>query len=352
MYLSTDFSHSYRLNLFGFPYQTPSIPLNSTNIGLLDQRAAMLWIRENISSFGGDPSKITVFGESAGSASIAAYLYAYASDPIARAVIMQSGQHNIIGQGYATEWDRVRRNVGCNQTTEAEQFTCMKRGSTTPQALKRAVSPLELNSFGAEPGGRPVVDNVTHFSVAEYAARGERGQFAKIPVLLGNTHNEGTSLVDYSKETGIDVNIAKWITDNEFSCPAARSASLFASFNVPVWRYRYMPTFPSLTPAPFLEATHGSELPVVFGTYKLFTATKLSQKQKREIAKASKYMMKAWVTFAKDPERGLERGLGWKRYHSDRKTLVELFPRNERTGELEMVRFVRPEKYDEVCEAL
>src|SRR5436190_14586297 len=70
---------SYRLNVFGFP-GNPSIP--NLNLGLLDQRMAIEWVRDNIAAFGGDPSRITIFGQSAGSASVDYYSYAYTSDPI------------------------------------------------------------------------------------------------------------------------------------------------------------------------------------------------------------------------------------------------------------------------------
>jgi acetylcholinesterase len=57
--------HSYRLSLFGFP-NTPSLPSNAQNVGIRDQRAALEWVRDNIASFGGDPTRIVHGGQSAG----------------------------------------------------------------------------------------------------------------------------------------------------------------------------------------------------------------------------------------------------------------------------------------------
>lgn len=53
---------SYRLNVFGFP----GLPGMAQNVGLLDQRLAVEWARDNIAAFGGDPTRITLFGQSAG----------------------------------------------------------------------------------------------------------------------------------------------------------------------------------------------------------------------------------------------------------------------------------------------
>ena len=53
---------SYRVNIFGFP----GLPGMDQNLGLLDQRLAIEWTRDNIAAFGGDPNRITIFGQSSG----------------------------------------------------------------------------------------------------------------------------------------------------------------------------------------------------------------------------------------------------------------------------------------------
>lgn len=64
-------SISYRLGLFGFGYGAEMAANKAGNLGLYDQSLALQWIKDNIAAFGGDPTKVVVFGESAGAISIA-----------------------------------------------------------------------------------------------------------------------------------------------------------------------------------------------------------------------------------------------------------------------------------------
>jgi carboxylesterase type B len=78
-------SFNYRLNIFGQP-NAPQLAnaSQSQNFGLLDMRAAVEWIHTNIAEFGGDPERITIFGQSAGAEAVDAYSFAYPNDTIVK----------------------------------------------------------------------------------------------------------------------------------------------------------------------------------------------------------------------------------------------------------------------------
>lgn len=77
---------SYRLGVFGYLYNPDGVP---QNLGLKDQLAALKWVQENISRFGGDPQQVTLAGQSAGGHSVAA-LISYCREPLFRRAIIQS----------------------------------------------------------------------------------------------------------------------------------------------------------------------------------------------------------------------------------------------------------------------
>jgi carboxylesterase type B len=70
-------SLNYRLSAFGFLQGKEALDAGLTNIGFRDQRQALRWINENIAAFGGDPTKVTIWGESSGAESMSAQTLAY-----------------------------------------------------------------------------------------------------------------------------------------------------------------------------------------------------------------------------------------------------------------------------------
>lgn len=76
---------NYRLNIFGQPNAPQLVnSAHSQNFGLLDIDAAIQWVHDNIANFGGDPDRIILFGQSAGSAAVDAYTFAHLDDTIVK----------------------------------------------------------------------------------------------------------------------------------------------------------------------------------------------------------------------------------------------------------------------------
>ena len=169
---------SYRLNIFGFP-NSPAITVK--NPGLLDQRLGVEWLRDNIKTFGGDPSRMTLSGQSAGSQSVAIWSYAYPDDPIVSGLIEFSGQASLIPPDDGSSWKSVANTTGCSNPDANAELECMR--SVPPRQLKRAIginNTPTLADPGTITGGVPAVDNVTIFAAADYKARGETGRFTKV----------------------------------------------------------------------------------------------------------------------------------------------------------------------------
>ncbi|KAK5139161.1 hypothetical protein LTR04_003834, partial [Oleoguttula sp. CCFEE 6159] len=127
-----------------------------------------------------------------------------------------------------------------------------------------------------------------------------------------------------------------------FTCPTGTEAANRARYNVPVWRYRYLGTWPNLQLYPTSGAYHGSELEMVFGTAEDVSGLPNTATENA----VSRYTMKAWATFAAAPAHGLS-GLGWPLYESEGKTLVRLG-----YGDETKASFVEPSLYDAMCPAV
>jgi cholinesterase len=291
--------HSYRVNIFGFP----SAPSGFSNVGLLDQRLAVEWVRDNIAAFGGDPHRIVLFGQSAGAASIDFYSYAWPSDPIVNGMILESGTTQVIPPLNETTstamWHNITSQVGCGTTTS--------NASSTLVCMRAVNSTSILSALASTPSFVPTIDNTIVFNNTEYNARSLSGKFIQAPLLIGTNDNEeaifrvgdilhgGAQSDSFYEETNL----------NKFSCPCAARANASVYNHVPTWRYRWFGVFENtnLTISPDSGAYHGSEIPIIFNTP---PASKIVANDTAEELAVMAYMRGAWVTFAKDPANGLK----------------------------------------------
>ncbi|EXJ81374.1 hypothetical protein A1O3_07665 [Capronia epimyces CBS 606.96] len=302
---------NYRTNVFGFPL-SPELPLTKRNLGFLDQRLALDWIQRNIKAFGGDPKKVTIFGESAGAASVDILVTTHPKNPPFRGAIMESGQNSfyINPTNDATPWLALAAALNCTKTFPHSNLTCIR--NQTAATIKSTIEHLALTF-------RPVSDNVTNLRFPE-AARLNRS-IAPVPVLTGTNADEGTLFTNgITNATAylnallpgqtalIDAIVAAYplppaqqaaaiATEYVFQCPAAILANDSHTAGFPTWRYYFNTTFANTQLYPGVGVYHGSEIGLVWGTYPRANAT-------AEERALSQYLQTAWATFAKNPAGG------------------------------------------------
>ncbi|PSN67379.1 carboxylesterase family protein-like protein [Corynespora cassiicola Philippines] len=183
-------SINYRLHGWGFLNSNEFVGQGLSNIGLRDQRLALHWVQENIAAFGGDAGKVTIFGESAGAASVGFHLVAYGgrNDNLFRAAILQSGNpiYYIPQSGPEKNqpiFNQLVSAVGCNATLD--QVECLRQ---VPFAqLNSTLGDLYLQ-YG---NTNPVIDGdlVRNFGSLQL----QRGEFVRVPIIVGANSDEGTS---------------------------------------------------------------------------------------------------------------------------------------------------------------
>lgn len=273
---------------------------------MLDQRAAVEWVQNNIAAFGGDPNRITLFGQSAGAASIDFYTYAWTEDPIANAFIAESGTSlafsNPTPLNNTATWFNASMKLGCGgASVDVEQsIACVRtKNFTDVLAATTVSSPLAavLGQFG------PTVDNQVVFS--DYDVRGPAGNFIQRPYLIGNNNYEAGLFRILATAGGVNISDIEWCLFDLiiFTCPVSQAAS-YRQLRVPTYRYRYYADFPNLrlTLNPPSGAWHGSEIATIWGTAEeasgeVDTTPELS---------ISNYLQGAWASFAKNPETAFD----------------------------------------------
>lgn len=318
-------ARSYRLNVFGFP----GAPGIQQNAGLLDQRIALEWLRDNIGAFGGDCDRITVFGQSAGSVSVAYLAYTYPKDPIVAGYIMESGTPHswepLSPDLAATHWYNASGTLRCGTTGDV--LSCMQSKNTSAILAAIAKVPFDPTNALFQPQFQPVEDNITVFH--DYSALAAAGKFAKLvsvnnfslrlttdpcqPVLMGNNDLESGFYAVGAFATGKSFNATqRELFDLEaFTCATAIEAAARVAKGVTVYRYRYFGDFDNLRLYPGSGAYHGAELNMVFGTAQ--DVSGLPNFAAEDATSA--YLMKVWATFARDPKKGLSK-LGWPTYNN------------------------------------
>jgi para-nitrobenzyl esterase len=176
-------SINYRTNIFGFfvhPELTKESPHHAAgNYGLLDQVAALRWVQKNIAAFGGDPERVTVAGESAGSISVSALMASPLSKGLMAGAIGESGA--MISSLPPQRLADAEQN-GVKFGTAAGANTLASLRAMSAEQIQEAVSKAQGMRFGTALDG--------YFLPKPLAAIFEAGEQAKIPLLAGSNTQE------------------------------------------------------------------------------------------------------------------------------------------------------------------
>jgi para-nitrobenzyl esterase len=170
---------NYRLGPLGY-LNLPELRAENTNgpgnYGLLDQQAALRWVRTNISRFGGDPGNVTIAGQSAGGSSVCAQLASpTAKGLFARAIIMSGSCGTQSAAAGETQSRAFVKEIGC--ATAADILACLRAKPASAVAAAQVKAPVRPSlggpAFGTDPG-----------------AAVQSGTFNRVPVMLGQTNSE------------------------------------------------------------------------------------------------------------------------------------------------------------------
>jgi para-nitrobenzyl esterase len=320
---------NYRLNIFGF-LSHPALAAEdsdypySGNQALLDQRAALEWVQNNIIAFGGDPKNVTIFGESAGAFNVCFHVVSPLSRGLFHRAISESGgcttRQTTLEEGMQRT-EALIDDVGCGDAADA--LACLR---------EVPVSTLLENSGGFD----PIVDG--GFVRDQPRTLYDEGDYAKVPYIIGSNSDEGTLfrlgaapieneeeyLAAIEAQFGDQADeVAALYPVDDFDSPDAAYARLYGDFLLvcstydtarraatggsDVYLYNFAwPVLVDILPS--LGATHGAEIAFVFGS------AEAPSPQDEAVGRS---MQGYWTRFARTGDPNGEDALEWPIYQDE-----------------------------------
>jgi para-nitrobenzyl esterase len=343
---------NYRVSVFGFlahPELTKeSEPRSSGNYGLLDQVAALQWVKRNIAAFGADPTKVTIAGESAGAYSVSALT----ASPLARGLfqhaIAQSGGYLTSNLEAMRALDTAER-IGADFAQSLGAADIVSLRGLSADELKRAAMRSDFFAFTPCIDGRFLQEPVSLTYI--------EGRQARAPLLIGSNTDEGAFLIPENRPSikQFDELLEKTFGQRKSQVrrlyPVAPPAALIrseldlsgdAGFNYPMWKWamlhrqaglpvyyylfgRTVPATPGHLykgiPRTAIGAFHGDEVAYVFGSLDGAAGSLdgLSRKTRWENTdrKLSAAMLSYWANFIKTGDPNGQGAPAWPRYEAN-----------------------------------
>lgn len=302
---------NYRLGQLGFfahPALEKEKPGGPVNFGLLDQIAALQWVKQNIAAFGGDPNNVTIFGESAGGQSVLALM----ASPLAKGLFQKGIAQSTYG------------------SPEISRANAVEIGSKIASAVglsSAASTPVELRSVPAEKFGQlksvglstsPVAISGDPVLPKPILSAFENGEEARVPLIIGSNSNEASVATAFGMDPAALVQRLgalrgaveilypevkddktlglQLIRDAVFTAPGRQLAALHARY-APTWRY-YFSYVPNGLRSQWVDGVpHGGEIAFVMNTVDLDQAIagKLTNSDRAMAKRISNY----WFEFAR-----------------------------------------------------
>jgi para-nitrobenzyl esterase len=307
-------SINYRLGLFGFlahPLLSAESELGiSGNYGLLDQIAALGWVTEHIDKFGGDPDRITLFGESAGAADIAYLILSPLAEGLFHRAISQSGGYLLNSTRTLEQEEQMgARLVELMQIANDDRALATMRGRSMAEILSAGGEFSATHSFDVNIDGKILPDRPARML--------HLGNHGRVDLVIGSNANEWSMYVptgltyeqllqSITENYGRDAEILKDLlhssdakaamdqlyTSSEMLCTARYLATRMSRKNDNVYHYQFSRIRPGAG-GEKLKAYHGAEIPYVFDNHDSWLPTDAIDRELTE------FMTGFWAEFAK-----------------------------------------------------
>lgn len=342
----------YRLGPLGFLVH-PGLEAENTqnisgNYAVLDQILALRWIKNNITKFGGDSSKVMIFGESAGGVNVGNLMNSPLASGLFQRACIQSAVP-VIGDYTAAKNKGITYVSNFTGTGSDAQKIAYLRSKPSDSLVKYEVPPLSGGAVGMN--WQAVVDNSVFYNVP--GQNFQNGTFNKVPFMIGSNSEEMslsvpatvlpfmlTALINSTIPTSLQAQAdllypvgsttaqarASYIgvlTDAQFTATTRRVAQCVSvNQNEPVWRYffTHKHTVPQIAG---LGSYHGMELFYVFNTWEnaLLGSGPLFKSQDDSVQTA---MLKYWVNFAATGNPNGNGLVNWPQYQAPTDCYLEL----------------------------